>query len=379
MKNVLIVFSDIHLPYSPTVLNLFHEFKKSCKVRIFCPEPEDWYTLERINDSDVVYFKPRPPVKDTPSLPSRVYNKIKNRLFVSTPGKQKMLSKHLTIPKAEVIIDFVKDFDGEIIAVDFFSLWCVQQAGKKAHLVSLEINDNDAYRDACSFAGIKSVLIQSSERYEYLFKTIRPPYFNVQNAPPYIDFLPMYNERDKKDLIFCGSAVPSFGVMSCLDFVKDYPEYRLTLKGALPKETHNSINLFYSDLLDSGRLILDPGYLDHISLTEYVSKFRIGFAFYDFYRFEAVRKFNYFTAPSGKVFQYLNSGIPIIANDLPGFDLIKQKDAGAIVSHLSSMQIRKAIDTIESSYIDKAKNARKAAKDFDFSENAASFINFVLN
>src|SRR5690606_7552230 len=103
---------------------------------------------------------------------------------------------------------------------------------------------------------------------------------------------------------FCGSAMPGFGLYNCIEFIADYPEYSLTVKGSIPPVVRNVIENHFQNLLESGRLILDDRYLEEKELTKYVSGFRIGFVFYDFYRFEYINKFNYHTAPSGKLFQY---------------------------------------------------------------------------
>ncbi len=377
MKKVLIIFSDIHLPYSPTVLNLFYELKKHCEVTLFCPEPEDWFSVQKVEDPGIVYFKPEVSLAPNPGLFARVINKITNR-FSPPPTSESLLLQSLSTPKTEKLIEVIEEFDGEIIAVDFLSLWCTQQAGKKAHFLSLEINENDRYRDACDLSLIKSVLIQSIERFKKLFKDLEPNYFIVQNAPHYINFLPNYKIRKQTDLIFCGSATLEFGIVTCLEFLKDYPEYRLTINGAMPKASLTVINSFFKDLIYEKRLIINDKYLDPTSLTHYVSQFRIGLAFYDFYRFEHIRSFNYFTAPSGKVFQYLNSGVPVIGNNLPGFHFIHQKKTGALISHLSSLAIKSAIDTIESEYDEIAKNAKDASFDFDFSKNVSQFIDFLI-
>ncbi len=79
------------------------------------------------------------------------------------------------------------------------------------------------------------------------------------------------------------------------------------------------------------------------------------------------------------MFQYLNSGVPIIGNDLPGFSLITQKKTGVVISHLSSLSIKSAIDSIESKYDEMAVNAKNASFDYDFSRNISPFIHFIVH
>jgi len=169
-----------------------------------------------------------------------------------------------------------------------------------------------------------------------------------------------------------------FGIITCLDFLRDYKEYTLTIKGAYPNGTKEIVEEFYSDLLTEKRLIIDTNYLSEESLTKYVSKFRIGFAFYDFYRFPHLKTFNYYTAPSGKVYQYLNSGTPIIGNVLPGFKFINETKSGVLVNYLSTQQIKMAIDAIEEDYLTYAENAKRIASEYDFNKMIIPFLKYVI-
>lgn len=376
MKNILIVFPDRHLPYAPTILNLYYGLKPLCNVSLISSEPDPSFSSLKIVDPGIIYFSDETFPK-APGIISRAFNKLKQKIIV--PSTEEITQRKLLIPKAKKIIELIKEsICDEIIAVDFFALWCVQQTGKKAHLISLEILEKDEYRDTCNLSIINSVLIQTEERYNYLFDNKLVPKYIVQNAPKYIEFLPSYESRESKHLIYCGSAVPWFGIFSCLDFLNDYPDYKLTIKGAIPPNTLSSINIFYKNLLDEGRVILDDLYLDTEALTKYVSKFRIGFAFYDFYRYDHMRIFNYFTAPSGKVFQYFNSGVPVIGNQLKGFKIIEENNAGVLIPTLSSRAIKKSIDVIENNYTEMARNAKMASDKFDFNNNIKPFIKNLI-
>lgn len=375
MKSVLIVFTDPHLPYSPTIINLFNELKKHVKVTIITPEPEKLFSLQKIDDPDILYLEDDKSVMNQQSFVKRLINRVSKKIF--PPDPTQVTKRYLQNAKTLAIVKKVNHFEGEIIAVDFLALWCVEQAGKSAHLVSLEIHTNDIYRDNCSFNKIKSVLIQSEERYRYLFNDLKLERFLVQNAPSYLKFEPDLLSRRKSDLIYCGSAVPGFGIFSCLDFLQDYPEYTLTIKGAVPPATKEAIKRFYSQLYTDNRLVVDDSYMDADALTHHISTFRAGFVFYDFYRFEHLRTFNYYTAPSGKMFQYFNSGVPVIGNKLSGLEVIESSNAGVLIPYLSSLQIKIALDKIESSYFNTAKNAKKVSEKFDFTSNIQSFIGFI--
>ncbi len=377
MKSVLIVFTDPHLPYAPTIINLFNELKKHVRVTIITPEPDKVYSLQKIDDPDIIYLENNNSMMNKWSRVKRLINRVSAKIL--PPNPTQVINRYLQNAKSLAIVKKISQFEGEIIAVDFLALWCAEQAGKSAHLVSLEIHTNDSYRDNCSFNKIKSVLIQSEERYRYLFKDLKLEKFIVQNAPSYLKFQPDSISRKKSDLIYCGSAVPGFGIFSCLDFLQDYPEYTLTIKGAVPPATKEAIDMFYSKLYKENRLVIDDSYMDTDTLTHYISTFRAGFVFYDFYRFEQLRTFNYYTAPSGKMFQYLNSGVPVIGNRLSGLEMIESSNAGVLIPYLSSLQIKIALDKIESSYLNIAENAKKVSENFDFTSNIQSFISFIKN
>jgi hypothetical protein len=370
-KKVLIVFPDIHLPYSPSTLNLFYALKKrGVAVTLLAPEPEEHFSLQRVNDENIKYIDCR---SFYPGLIKRVAGKVVNKLV----SKDNLRKRELKTPKASAFINAIMMEDADtIIAVDFFSLWCVQQTGRRASLLSLEILESDAYYCSCDFKLIDSVFIQSEVRYNYLFKEgIKPSFAILPNSPAYIDLDLKIRDRDPYNLIYCGSAVIDFGIFSCLDFLIDYPGYKLTLKGAVPAATREGIEKFYSGLIEEGRLIINEEYMDSITLTSYVANFRIGFVFYDFYRVPKLRRFNYYTAPSGKLFQYFNSGVPVIGNCLEAFDIVEEFHSGKLVSSLGSLQLKKAIDVVEADYQRYAENAKKLSLDFDQDK----FLNVIID
>ncbi|MFA6087614.1 hypothetical protein [Mucilaginibacter sp.] len=373
-KEILIIFLNDHLAYSPSTLNLFYALKEKYKVQLICPYQPKHFSENEIKDPDIKYtdFKIKRNIFNSAIA---LLHKIINKFIQSSENR--LLKKRLTNHQAKFLINYIKKTNKEIIAIDTMALWCAQQAGKKAHLLSLEISENDEYLKNIKLSSIKSVIIQSHERLNYLFPQEKPRYFIIQNSPKYLPFEPDYTHRKKTDLVYCGSAVLCFGIITCLDFIKDYKEYTLTIKGAYPKETKDIIEKFYSDLLTEKRLIIDTAYLSEENLTKFVSKFRIGFAFYDFYRFPHLKTFNYYTAPSGKVYQYLNSGTPIIGNSLPGFQFINDTKSGVLVNYLSTHQIKMAIDAIEDDYLTYAENAKRISSENDFDKMIIPFLEYI--
>lgn len=359
-KKILIVFTDSHLPYSPTVLNIFNGLRnKGHSVKLITLNPPAYYAKDKIEDRGIIY------IKEKSSLLGRVWKKISVKLSKKLSASR--IRKELLTSKAAVFIKEIKKYKVDnIIAIDFFSLWCVQQAQMRSFLVSLEIYEDDLYYQNCDLTQIDTVIIQSKERYDYLFPDkLKIPFFIYPNSPVYIPVDTDKIIRDENHLIFCGSAVPDFGIISILDFLSDYPEYKLTIKGPMPEGVKQSIKKFYSKLIEEQRLNINEEYMDATTLTKYVAQFRIGFVFYDFYRYDHLRRFNYYTAPSGKLFQYLNSGVPVIANKIDGFQFIEDNKAGKLIPYLSSAQIKSAITYINNNYNDTVSNAKALSKQYD--------------
>jgi hypothetical protein len=217
MKKVLIVFPDGHLAYSPSTLNLYDSLANDFDVTILSFEPDSSYSPHRINNRKVKYIIWHDAIRQPQSL----FKRIKGEIKITIDHRLKRLNSPVLSENAHALIAEIKQFNGEMIAVDFFALWCIQQAGKSAHLLSLEIHEQDVYRPKCDLSNIKSIIIQSKVRYEYLFKGKDLNYFLVQNSPKYIDTKINIEMRNPFKLVFCGSAMPWFGIFSCIDFLCD--------------------------------------------------------------------------------------------------------------------------------------------------------------
>ncbi len=374
---LLIIFTDPHLPYSQSTLQLYTALQQYFEVDIFTNYKHALH-FENLKKDYSIKTLSKNGAKATEFL-GGLYHSIAKTLDASGSKNKKFVDwfklRNVDALSVKKYLRWNK-YD-EIVAVDFLALWCVAKAKQKAHLLSLEIIEDQVHRRYADTDIIKSLIIQSKERKDYLFGNTNIKTFIVQNAPAHIPFTPDISTRNKKHFILCGSALPEFGIFSCLDFIHDYPDYSLTIKGNLPHGTLQSITLFYKHLIDENRLVLNKEYLGYDELNEFVAGYSIGFAFYDFFRFDKVRSFNYYTAPSGKVFQYLNAGVPVIGNNIPGFHFLKEAQAGELVQALTPNEIKAAADLIEAAYETYAKNAKELSKEFDFTNSIKPFINFL--
>jgi glycosyltransferase involved in cell wall biosynthesis len=135
--------------------------------------------------------------------------------------------------------------------------------------------------------------------------------------------------------------------------------------------------VIFPELLSDGRLKIDTNYLEMDALLEFLKAFRIGFCFYDT-RFDWFDRFNFHTVPSGKMFTYLASGVPVICNNLPGLRVVEEFSAGVLIEDLDAGSILRAIQKIEANYDDYAQNCLKAAAHFSFEESLQPFIDELL-
>ena len=371
LQKLYIIFPDTHLSYSPTTLHLYDSLSNNFDISIITFTPNVLYSSHTIKNRNIAYL----PVTDNKGTPllKRIATEVKRTIFPKS-----LEFNHLYNASAKVLINKISTIDGIIIAVDFFALWCVQIANKDAHFISLEIIESDPYKAVCKIEKIKSVIIQSQDRYDYLFGTQKIKTFLIQNAPAYNNFSINITSRKPTDLIFCGSAIPAFGIISCIEFLIEEPAYTLTVKGALPVLINDRIKENFKLLIEQKRLILNDEYLDPSDLDVFISQFYIGFVFYDLNRFDHIDTFNYKTAPSGKLFQYFNSGVPVIGSKIAGLNAIEKFKAGCTIDTLNPGAIRNAIMKISEDYGHYAEGAKNASRYFDFITAVEPYKNYLL-
>lgn len=361
-KKVLIVFPDTWLAFSPSTLNLYDSLNPHFDVTILAREPE-YFSRQRVPNRTVQYVQ-------IPTLIRRLLGGLSRvvKVFGRKVNCTQWMIDRLMLLKARIHRPDIA------IGVDFLGLWIAQRCSANAHLLSLEANRNHPFVSRVDFDRIVSVVIQSEERYEYLFPGRKPKHFIVQNAPVYRG--DSEQPAVRAGLVFCGTAIREFGIFACLDFVKVFPEYTLTVHGAMPEPTRREIDLNYRELLESKRLILDQQYLELDEMPKYLSKFMVGFCLYDF-RYEGINTFNYHTAPSGKLFAYFAAGVPVVCSNVRGFQAVADFDAGALIDELTPDAIRSAIQIVMQRHLEMSRNCLAAAKHFSFDKAIAPFTEFL--
>lgn len=379
-KGVIIFFPNHHLAYSPTTINLYHSLKEEFDVKIIAPYPSQFNNQE-LPFVNVEYFVDRAPsvwMKVKALLFAGAKN-IANRLFFRESGPlysiQKALLKYDHIFREAAL----KYSDHYIIAVDILFFKIATKHFKKVNFVSLELNDDVIpLLRSIQPDRIQSVIIQTDDRYEYLFGNKPLRKFLIQNS---VVFEPNKIGRGKQPntVIFNGTASGAFGFFYFLEFLKKYGNmYTGIVKGTILPHIREVINRDYLSLIQESKLIIDDAYTETKDLISYVSQYEIGLCIYDI---EAIHhnKFNYITAPSGKMFTYFASGVPIVGSDVPGLKIIDTYKAGHLIQHYSPEDILNAIEVIQRDYSQYKENCIKVASEFSFEKQALPFVGFLKN
>ena len=246
---------------------------------------------------------------------------------------------------------------------------------RKTDFLSLELCVDEKYLPLVALKYIRSVIIQSKERYEYLFKDKKLPAFFVQNSPNYA---PLHLKQNHDGLVYGGSAYDELGFYHCLDFLTKYPDEKLTIQGAINKHDLSRVENEYRSLLDEQRLIINKKYLENEEVVPFLSNYEIGFCFYNF-EVPVIKNnyFNYATAPSGKLFKYLAAGVPAIGSNIIGFKFINEFKCGILIDDLLPETIKKAVDTIRSNYQFYMNNAIVAAKHYSFDKAIKPYLELI--
>ena len=372
-KKVTILFNGIHLAYSPTVIGLYDLLSKQFDVVIIAESPSN-SDFKRLTNRKVIYRE-------------RLSNKNRLRFYRRLFDLRSIFDPEIAALKrmrfhTDLIYDFTlvrKTLAAEspdfIIAVDFRYLFYAQVLEKKVEFLSLEIVPNDEFYERCDLENINSVVIQTKERYEHLFKDREYKTFLVQNAPV---FTKPENRPHRSGLVYCGTAWNPFGFFHCLEFLRAFPEYTLNVKGALPSEARAKMETDYQDLIGSERLIFDSDYLDDGAVVDYLRQFKTGFCFYNF-ELEWINNFNYRSAPSGKMFKYLAAGVPVVGQDILGLKPVEEFDCGVLIKDLEPATIKKAVEKIDERFDYYSQNALKAAAHYSFDKTTKPFIDYLAD
>lgn len=344
-KDVLIVFPDEWLSYSPTIINLAHCFmQKGDNVEIIAMRNGN-YSNENIKGLNISYI-------DTNNYINELFNNICSyktyKLFLLIMNLVKIRKKY----------DIV-------IGIDSLGYLACKITRKKTIYLSLEVV-KDKYFDICSFLGIDKMIIQSKERMEYLLENKKVQYFKLPNSPIYTDINIDTNICTKKRIVYFGNVCRAHGIYDCIDALKYLDDnFSLELHGIISLNVHKDIFSKYKKYIKEGRLILSKKYIPENDIINYLSHYYIGLCFYDF-TLIGKNDFNYISCPSGKLYNYYAAELPVVGNDILGLRSCKKYNCGRLLKEVNGLNIAKAILSIEKEYMNIKNNCKIAAKENDF-------------
>jgi hypothetical protein len=371
-EKILILFNGEHIAYSPTVIQLYDELQKKYDVTITAEYPRS-FNNQKLENRNVLYHK---------------FYHVKGRYFywilfqiVSIFNREAKLFKKNKLNYKEYFFKFLfvkktikKHHYKAIISVDILNTVFCSFLKVNTDFLSLELTIDEQHLPLVDFKYINCVLIQSIERYQYLFKNKQTKTFFVQNAPIYKDVV----KETRNGLIYGGSAYDELGFYHCLDYVDIYNDEKLTVQGAIMPKDIARVNNEYKHLLDQKRLVVKRKYLENDEVVESLSYYEIGFCFYNF-NVPVIRDnyFNYASAPSGKMFKYLAAGVPVVASNILGFKFINEFQCGILIDDLSPEEIHRAVCKIREDYRFYVENAIKAAKFYSFDKAIEPYLKLI--
>jgi hypothetical protein len=325
-NKILILFDGWHLAYSPTINQLYDLLSSSHDVTIVA-ETSPKFTDQQLPGKNVIYFEC---IKRRPSFIYKIYyallamrkKKKKKEAGIFRRHKFKFCEYYDRFRLVKKLLQ-TNQYE-RVLAVDFKNLFICSLLNVKVDFISMEIGIAEYLVPEINTSLINCVIIQSKERFEYLFTDKKLKTFYIQNSPVYKERV---SHTRGTGLLYGGTAWNPFGIYHCLNYLRRFKEETLTIQGAVPKGDRKKMNKEYAELLSEKRLVINDSYIENDNLVDYFSNFDIGFCFYNF-EVKWINHFNYRSAPSGKLFKYLAAGVPVVCSDISGFQFVKEFNCG---------------------------------------------------
>ncbi|MBM0744678.1 glycosyltransferase [Phormidium sp. CLA17] len=363
-KKVLVIFPNEWLAYTPTLLNLTKETSDDFDFKVLTID-DGTYKNSALSGEQFDFIPIHPLI---PKVQSWLVNAFG-------------ASKFYQLAKIIVLFIRTKAYVGkvdEVIAIDSAGLWIAQKAFGNCHFMSLELFTDLLFKQ-CDLSLIESVIIQTQERYDYLFGDVDIKTSFIQNAPVYQPSLIKQRDITSKKAIFLGNANARNGVYYCIEAIRNIEDISLTIKGTISSDDRKQIETQYADLLKSKKVIIDDRYLEQDELIEYLSQFYVGFCFYDLSCTDDTTRFNFVSVPSGKLFNYYAAGVPVIGSSLPGLISVKEFETGLLLKNISTEEVLQALEYIDNRHEELSENCLKAAAHFDFNSSVKPFREYLLS
>ena len=257
----------------------------------------------------------------------------------------------------------------KLIAIDSLSFLASYMVSDRSVYYSLEIDSSLFTRLISKYINIRLLISQSEERAEFLnfnYKKLilLPNSIIVKN-----NLLKQVKKRFDYKFCYCGTISLDQGFNSYLKILELNKKYQLLLKGTVANQQLLK-DLIANDkkiksLYKEKRLMFNFEYLDDYSLKTLLEEQSIGLCLFEDY---ALKKYgyNYISSPSGKIYYYYMSGLPIIANDIIGNKHILDDNSGVLINEINEINIKFAIDSIIKNYEYFSINSYSSFKKYDY-------------
>lgn len=351
MKRALIIFPDEWLRYSPSMINLVTCLSDDYEVHVLAGDNDHFNNAGIVPNLTLVKC-------DTKS--AKYYRKLGKYKEYKTKRIKKALANYVRENR---------DFD-LVFAVDSLGYLLARAHFNKVVFFSLEISKDEAF-DKCLQLGIDHMIIQSKERYRYLFGDQETPHSFIQNAPILTKIYPP--KSPGKKILYMGNVDYKYGIEAMLNGVLQQQSYTITLKGFYSPKFMDMLKSQYAKAIEEGFIRFHFDYTPQEEIIEFIRQYDIGVTGYDM---ELAREdYNYYSSPAGKLFNYYAAGLPVLGVAIDGLKSVVDYKAGVLVSEMSVEEVTKALQNIEQDYHLYTKNSLKAAVDFDFKKGFENFMN----
>jgi glycosyltransferase involved in cell wall biosynthesis len=286
----------------------------------------------------------------------------------------KNVSNHIKSIKRLYISNFsrislIHNFS-HFILFDFYGLGSVTKCKQKKCITVFSLELEDYLKNISKkFRGDISFLIsQSNQRAEYLDASATVLIVPNSYQEPIISN--RSKETEQSGLIYSGTICKAFGqdwLQSLADF-EGCKNLRLVFHGRCVDESIR--------VLQRNHLVLDA-YLSDFELQKLLESCAVGLIFYDSKYIDASQKFNFETAPSGKLFKYLSSGIPVIVNSCDGMKVVTDFGAGIELDCITPESVLAAYKKIINNYDHYQSGCRRLMNDSMFVKKILPYMDHL--
>jgi len=255
----------------------------------------------------------------------------------------------------------------QIILFDFYGLGSIHNLGQRKNITiySLEL-ETYLQKIGRNFKGCITTLIsQSNLRAEFFQLSCKK--FIVPNSYLFDESPLKKNTNKREGIIYSGTINKAFGYdwLQELTNSQEFSNTRLVFHGQSIVETFLIKNAKHEEL---------NCYLEDLQLQALMQSCAVGLILYDDRYIESSQKFNFETAPSGKLFRYLGSGLPVIVNASKSMNIVTEFQAGIALKEINPKSIYTAYCSIINNYEYYQEGCRRLLEHNSFKANILPYI-----